>query len=488
MTNPKLTTSVDASPVFNVNSGTDADLSVNNFSGFGELISVGVIPSVQHTFHCEYHDAEHFTKTEVNGGAITFSNSQVVATTSAVANCLAAYYGIKHIRYRAGQALVLRFTTLLEANGADGILEMIGVSANEDAWGIGYCNTQFGIIHGKASGARIAVASITQTAGTATVTTTANHGLTSGDMVSVRNTAQDGYIQVKRVTVTGLTTFTYTVETATVSPATAFSGKSIYCVKVDIQCYPISSAIDRLDGTGASGMTLDRTKGNVWELHVPYLGYGDITAFVMYQGHYHLFDIVEYANLNTVPSLSNPSLALTIYCENTTNNTARTVKCGSMFAGLSGTGTIDLGVRKSARNTKTGISTETSILSIRNNRTFQGRLNHGRLKIASISIATEGAGSNVVEIFARKNAVTGSPSWTEIEAGVSCASRDAAGTVNTAKIPYPQFTEARNSQQTFVVSDDNPMYLDPEETLTISALSASSVAVTVCVNFVELKE
>jgi len=463
-------------------------LSESNFSGFAEQISVGVIPSIQHTFNHEYHDAEHFTKTEAGGGAITFANNQIIATSGAAQNAIAAYYGKKHIRYRAGQSIILRFTTLFEANGAAGILEMVGASANEDAWGIGYYGLLFGIIHGKASGTPIAIASITQTGGLATVTTTLPHNIPNGDMVSIRNTAQDGYIQVKRVTVTGANAFTYAVDAATVSPATAYSGKSMQCVKVAIECYPLTNAIDRLDGTGASKMNLDRTKGNVWMLHIPYLGYGDISAFVLNNGKFHQFDIVRYANLYTVPSLSNPSLAVTVYCENTTNNTARTVKCASLFAGLAGSSTIDLGVRKSVKNSKSAITAEAVVVSLRNNRTFQGRLNHGRIKIISVSLSTEGTGSNVVDIYVRSDAVTGSPSWAEIEAGVSCASRDVAGTVNTAIIPYPELSLARGSQYNFTVSTEDPIYLEPEETLTISASSASGVIVKAVINFVELKE
>jgi len=77
-----------------------------------------------------------------------------------------------------------------------------------------------------------------------------------------------------RVTVTGGSTFTYAVDAATVSPATAFSGKSMYCVECVATCYPISTWDDPLDGTGASGLTLDKTKGNIWQVKIPFLGYG----------------------------------------------------------------------------------------------------------------------------------------------------------------------------------------------------------------------
>lgn len=68
--------------------------------------------------------------------------------------------------------------------------------------------------------APIAVTSITQVAGTATVTTTANHGLSTNNWVTVAGAGQYGYNIVANITVTGLTTFTYAVNAATVSPAT----------------------------------------------------------------------------------------------------------------------------------------------------------------------------------------------------------------------------------------------------------------------------
>ena len=66
----------------------------------------------------------------------------------------------------------------------------------------------------------LAVTSITQAAGTATVTTTANHGLSTNNWVTIAGAGQYGYNIVGKITVTGLTTFTYAVNAATVSPAT----------------------------------------------------------------------------------------------------------------------------------------------------------------------------------------------------------------------------------------------------------------------------
>jgi hypothetical protein len=65
-----------------------------------------------------------------------------------------------------------------------------------------------------------AVTSLTQSAGTATLTATGNHDLSTGDQVVVRGAQADGYNKVASITVTGATTFTYTVDSGLGSPAT----------------------------------------------------------------------------------------------------------------------------------------------------------------------------------------------------------------------------------------------------------------------------
>lgn len=65
-----------------------------------------------------------------------------------------------------------------------------------------------------------AVTSLTQSAGTAVCTTTAAHGLVTGDKVVIRGAQPDGYNKVATVTVSSTTVFTYTVSSSLSSPAT----------------------------------------------------------------------------------------------------------------------------------------------------------------------------------------------------------------------------------------------------------------------------
>jgi len=63
------------------------------------------------------------------------------------------------------------------------------------------------------------VDSLTQAAGTATCDTTGNHGLATNDYVVVRGAGTEGYNKVAQITVTGVDTFTYSVDSGLGSPA-----------------------------------------------------------------------------------------------------------------------------------------------------------------------------------------------------------------------------------------------------------------------------
>lgn len=63
------------------------------------------------------------------------------------------------------------------------------------------------------------VDSLTQTAGTATCDTTGNHGLATNDYVVIRGAGTEGYNKTAQITVTGVDTFTYSVDSGLGSPA-----------------------------------------------------------------------------------------------------------------------------------------------------------------------------------------------------------------------------------------------------------------------------
>lgn len=70
------------------------------------------------------------------------------------------------------------------------------------------------------AGTALALASLTQTAGVATATVTAGHGMTDLQMVTIAGAAQAGYNGSFTASVVSATVFTFPVASGTVSPAT----------------------------------------------------------------------------------------------------------------------------------------------------------------------------------------------------------------------------------------------------------------------------
>lgn len=126
-------------------------------------------------------------------------------------------------------------------------------------------------------GTEFTVSSLTRSGTTATATTSSPHGWTTGKTVEIRGAAQTAYNKVTTITVTGPTTFTYTVSGSPTTPATgtiyAASGPAIfdaYADRVRCSCQFATNDTDRVEyvilasyskafavRAGASSQTLD---------------------------------------------------------------------------------------------------------------------------------------------------------------------------------------------------------------------------------------
>ena len=71
--------------------------------------------------------------------------------------------------------------------------------------------------------------------------------------------------------------------------------------------------IDRLDGTGPSRITLDSTKMNIFRISYGWLGTAPITFEICRKdGQWFPFHMIQRANEESVPSIYNPVLPLTM--------------------------------------------------------------------------------------------------------------------------------------------------------------------------------
>lgn len=129
-------------------------------------------------------------------------------------------------------------------------------------------NDQVYLFRGRKLADEIAISSLTSAATTATCTTSANHGLTTGDYVDIRGVSPDGYNGIVAVTVTGLNTFTYTVASGLTTPATV-TNATVMWVKPTMS-WDMNTANDFVvvaGGPNPAGGTTRRMPAADWGVH-----------------------------------------------------------------------------------------------------------------------------------------------------------------------------------------------------------------------------
>lgn len=259
---------------------------------------------------------------------------------------------------------------------------------------------------------------------------------------------------------------------------------------------------DVLDGTGSdsnpSGMLIDPTKGNVYQIKMQYLGFGAISFYVENptSGEMTLVHEIKYANANTSTSVTNPAMNLIWKATNTTNATAITVKAASGGLFVEGNQKF-LGPRYGTNNNKASITTQTSILTLRNATTYNGITNRAQMHLRIIGTAANVANaSGIATLQVIKDATLGgTPSFTPISgstanngvtitSGQSVASVDTAGTTVTGGTTiYNSIIAVGSNENTDLNALD--MFLNPGETMTFALTSTQSATVGVSVTWSE---
>lgn len=245
---------------------------------------------------------------------------------------------------------------------------------------------------------------------------------------------------------------------------------------VDTWIAQASFNLDKLNGTGASGITIDPTKLNIFQITVGYLGGRGCRFSVLspISGDWVVFHDYNLAGTQTSQTQSiNPTMTFGIQAINTTNNTNIVVRSGSVGMFIVGL-RERIGSTYGQNNTKSIATTETNVLTIRNNSTINGVTNQAQLRVRSISVATAAAVPVIFKLI--KNATLGGvPSYTNIDATNSIAAFDVAGTTITGG--NVQFnTVCTTGGSVFVDLTEFDIFLSPNETLTCSAAAISGAA------------
>ena len=236
--------------------------------------------------------------------------------------------------------------------------------------------------------------------------------------------------------------------------------------------------VDKYNGTGASGVTLDQTKGNIYKVQYQ-AAFGTISFYIANPatGAFDLVHQIKYDNANLVPSLSNPALQIMSQVINTTNSTNIQLRNCSLGAFLQGIFT-NVYLRNNISTSKLITSTFTNVITLRNNTEFpygSGITNQIMVYPDEITVFNRLTGSgDVIYTLYSNPSVTGSPVWTNVNATTSCMSYDTAG-VLSAGTGYALFTFYISNGQSFTFNlYDYAVRLLPGETLMLAARTTTS--------------
>ena len=376
---------------------------------------------------------EQIASTSGSGTATNGTNNLFNVTTGETIYSYGSIQSRRRLRYRPGQGVIVRYTALFPANAANSIL-VAGCGTAESGFYFGYNGTSFGILHvtdGKREIRTLTISTASTTAENVTVTldgigysvavTNSNDAIKTAYEISQGTYAgweaqQRGNTVIFIANTAAVKSGSYTLSGTTA--AGTFAQDLAGAASTDTWIAQSSWNGDKLDGTGPSGITLDPTKGNVYQIDIQYLGFGSISFKVEVisdanNANFVTVHTIKYPNSFTAPSISQPSFPFTMAAYSAGSTTDLSVKCGS-FAGFIEGDKNYYGPVVAYGNTSTSVTTTNyyHLITIRNDYEFNGRPNQSVINIVSFGGCHDDA--TPVEIFLIRNAtLVGTPNFSQ---------------------------------------------------------------------------
>ncbi len=250
---------------------------------------------------------------------------------------------------------------------------------------------------------------------------------------------------------------------------------------------------DPMDGTGRSGMTLDHTKLNVYQIQFQYLGAGAIN-FCIEDDSTGLFTIAHtmlYTNTAIVPSTYMPNFLIMFYVDNASTTTDLVVKTSSMAYFVEGKTSyteLQQPQHTTGIQSKTSVTTEIAILTIRNRAAYASKTNFIEVLLEHVTASIEAsAANNLGEIrLIRNTTLGGSPSYSDISTAESVIEMDTAGTTVTGgETLVPVSLAGKNDRASFNLVPLKVL-LSPGDTITIAGQSANSATIKTAILWKDL--
>lgn len=245
---------------------------------------------------------------------------------------------------------------------------------------------------------------------------------------------------------------------------------------IDTITYQSQFNIDLLDGSRSlnnpSGLTLDVTKGNVYQIKYQWLGFGIIIFSVENnnEGELESFHRIQYSNSNDEISILNPSLPFRWEITNTTNTGQSNLKSASAMSAVEGK-------RLYPSRLYSASATGTN-LTIRNRRYFNDIRNRTELFLNSITLVNNAnSGGRSFTITRQPVTITGVTYSNVSQVSVVERSTNTPSISGGTVIGIYTIDKLQSQNIKF---DRYELTLEPEEVLviTVSTLTDTQIALT----------
>jgi len=406
-------------------------------STFGDVSVVNITPVAQGDFVYGLNN-QTFITSSFASSSISVVSGNIVLESGNDAYGSATVQLRRGLDYRPGQGSMMRATAIFDTPKT-GSAQFIGAGNAESGYFIGYFSDQFGILHSTSGQREVRKYTVAAAAGTANITVTLDGDSIVVPVTSATTTyrtayqlANADYSQVGRggwladvvsgsvyfISARSGTEFTgsYSISGGTISGT--FTRDIPGQAQTNVFIPSSSFNFDKLDGTGPSGMVFDPTKGNVFEMGIQYLGYGNARFSIEDPelGTPVPFHMIKNANSRTTPVLKNPNLAILATSANIGGTQNTTLKTASMAAFTEGKIKFyDPKFAKSFSFTNINKSSYVPLAIFKPNRIFNGKSNFGEMDILRLAASNEVNNKTLTVGLFLNEQVVGNPNFQYVD-------------------------------------------------------------------------
>jgi hypothetical protein len=382
-----------------------------NISAFGDQASVPNRPFVQAIPTYNLIPA-NFREFDSLGGSTGTEDRKFKVSSGTSAGGFGAIQSFRSLNYKAGEGGLCRCSGYFANNAADS-WSGIGILSIGDELSFGYDGTDFGIWHRFGGLAEVRTITITAAAGGAeTLTLTLNSvayviPLTAGTVQHNAYEVEAWLNDSANQTVWAADQVDDTVIVNALSDGAksgtySFSstGTATGTIAQDVGgVTKTSNHIAQTDWNENPMPDIDPSKGNVYQIEFQDLQFGDAYFYMEDPGSGKIDRVhtLQLANESTTPHIGNPSLRAGMYAANITNTTNIDVFGGGFGLFMQGEEGRTRNPRAIA-NTQSIGTTFSTILTLRNRRTYNGYTNQVEIEPELLSIAAEGSKNVVIEV------------------------------------------------------------------------------------------